>query len=356
MATLKDIALETGVSQATISRVLNEDPTLSTTPETRERILEAAKRLNYKTAGRRGQGKQKKKARLSGGEEGLTRRIGIAQMFDLKEQFEDVYFLQMKQMLDAVCFSYGWVTVLLSRNEEKHFVKQDEGDIDGIIAIGRFSSEEIRDFEQYTDSIVFIDSNPDNFDYYNIVPNYHMAVRLALDYCWELGQEKVAFIGNLSTNDDRRNLSTDARYYYYMMAMHKRNLFDEELVLECEGTASSAYGAMVQFLKDRTILPDAILVSRDVAVPGVLKALREFDIHVPNDIGIVTFNNTSLSEFASTPLTSVELFIEEQARSAAQSLVFSWNEGKDFLAKKIVVPCKLVDRQSVLPFVNLEEA
>lgn len=53
MATLKEIAQEAGVSQATVSRVLNEDPTLSVKEETKQKIFEIAERLEYKTSGAR---------------------------------------------------------------------------------------------------------------------------------------------------------------------------------------------------------------------------------------------------------------------------------------------------------------
>ena len=49
MATLKDIAIEAGVSLATVSRVLNDDPTLNVKEETKHRILEIAEKLEYKT-------------------------------------------------------------------------------------------------------------------------------------------------------------------------------------------------------------------------------------------------------------------------------------------------------------------
>ena len=50
MATLKDIATEAGVSLATVSRVLNDDPTLSVKEETKRRILEIAEKLEYRTS------------------------------------------------------------------------------------------------------------------------------------------------------------------------------------------------------------------------------------------------------------------------------------------------------------------
>lgn len=347
MSTLKDIANATGVSQATISRVLNGDPTLSTTQETRDKVFEAAKRLNYKTVTRRVQEQQAKNANIITYGDGVKRRIGVAQMFELKEQLEDVYYLQMKQMVDEICFSYGWTTVLLSRNEDKHFVKQDDVDIDGIIAIGRFTFEEVKDFEQYTDNIVFIDSNPDAFKYFSVVPNYHMALRQVLNHCFDKGKERVAYVGSVQTFDDYKVLSTDARFYYYKTAMTNKNLYDEDLVIDCETNIRSGYEKLTEFLESGKKLPDVIFASSDTIIPGIIKALTEHNIEVPKQMGLVSFNNTNLSEYANPPLSSIEVFMTEHAKMAAQCLFFGWENERNIIAKKIVVPCKLIDRKSV---------
>ncbi len=346
MATLKEIATRTGVSQATVSRVLNGDPALSVTQETRERVLKAAKELNYKTVSQRVQAQRQQSANALTYGDGVRRRIGVAQMFEMQEQLEDVYYFQMKQMVDEVCFSYGWSTVLLSRNEGKHFVKQDERNVDGIIAIRRFTKEEVKDFEQYTDNIVFIDSNPDAMKYYSIVPNYHMAVRQVLNYCWELGMKRIAYAGSIYTFDDRKELSIDARYYYYKNSMINKGLFDESLVLDCEMNARGGYESVCRYLDAGNSMPEVIFASSDAVAPGILKALHECGKKIPEEVGLLTFNNTSFSEFTTPPLTSIEVFLAEQARMAAQCLLFGWSK-LDHIAKKIVVPCKFIDRGSV---------
>lgn len=348
MATLKDIAAQAGVSQATVSRVLNGDPALSVTHETRERVLQTAQQLGYKTVTQRMQMHSRTdeaSAVQDAGEEGHRKRIGIAQMFEIREQMEDIYYMILKQMVDAVCFSRGWTTVVLSRNEDRHFVKNDGLPIDGLIAIGRFTGEEVADFESYTDNIVFLDSNPDALRYYSIVPNYHMAVRLVMNHCREKGQERVAYVGGVHTFDDRKKLSRDPRYYYYQASMIDRGMFDEDLVIDCGMNARSGYQAMCAYLEKNLPLPDVIFAASDAVAPGVVKALREHGIRIPQDLGVITFNNTSFSEYSDPPLTSVEVFLEENAKSAVQCLDFLW---KDFrMPKKIVVPCRLVERGSV---------
>ena len=73
MATLKDIAAATGISVSTISRVLNQDESISVTSQTQQKILEAAQALGYVPV----------RSRKSEGDRAL--KIGIAQMFESEQ-------------------------------------------------------------------------------------------------------------------------------------------------------------------------------------------------------------------------------------------------------------------------------
>lgn len=351
MATLKDIAGKVGVSQAAVSRVLNGDPNLSVSAETRENILRVAQELNYKTVTQRVQEHPKavQASNVSVGlglqEETPGKRIGVAQMFEMQEQIEDVYYLVLKSMLDEECFANGWTTVTLFRDENGKFVKNDEEALDGIIAIGRFTAQEIQNFEAYTDNVVFLDSTPDPLKYYGIVPNYHMAVRQMLQYCFSHNRMRVAYVGAKNTYNDEKKVSMDSRYYYYRTTMYNKHLYDDKLIIECDMNARSGYVAMKQYLEQYSEYPDALLISSDAVAPGVMKALQEKGLSIPEDIGVVSFNNTSFSEFANPPISSIEVFLRDNAKSAVICMKFLWN--KIMSPKSIVVPCSLVDRGSM---------
>ncbi|HAB88559.1 MAG TPA: hypothetical protein DCE60_06035 [Coprococcus sp.] len=77
----------------------------------------------------------------------------------------------------------------------------------------------------------------------------------------------------------------------------------------------------------------------------MVKALQECGRQIPDDIGIIAFNNTSFSEFSNPPLSSVEVFLKESAECAVLCMNMLW-DGIQF-PKKIIVPCMLVDRGSV---------
>lgn len=348
MATLKDIAERAKVSPATVSRVLNGDPTLNVTDETREKVLDAARELDYKTIRQRYRNLEEPGVDRRGGdgrEREKERRIGVAQMFEMKELQEDIYYLMLKNVLDEVIFEKRWMTVPLYRNEQKQFVKHDELPLDGIIAIGRFTREEIQGFHNYTNNIVFLDSSPDEQKYYSIVPNYHMAIRLALRHFREHGNESVAYLGGVYTYGDQKELTMDPRFYYYKNTLLERGTYREDLVMDCEMNAGSAYEVTCRWLKEKGQLPDAIFAASDAVIPGLIKALREHGIDVPGQVGVISFNNTNFSQLSDPPISSIEIYMRESAESAILCMEQLW-KGK-LHPKKITVPCSLVERGSV---------
>jgi LacI family transcriptional regulator len=365
MATVRDIAEKTGVSQSTVSRVLNRDVTISVAEETREKIFRVASQLGYKTISERHGAAYMEEngdsvTGMSGfGPAGYTiteetckaiaekmeLRIGIAQMFDAEELKADIYYMILKNILEEICFERKWNTVTLFRNEEKRFVKNDDGRIDGIIAIGRFSLQEIENFHEYTDNIVFLDSSPDELKYYSVVPSYHVAVRKVMEHFNEKGYERIAYAGSTRTFGDTKELKEDSRYYYYKTTMVNRGLFDEDLVIDCAMNATSGYKVMTEYIKKHGKAPEAIFVSSDAVSPGIVKAIHEAGLSIPGDVNIVTFNNTGFSEFSNPPLSSIEVFMRESAGAAVMCMYLLKREYNH--PKKIVVPCDLVDRNSV---------
>lgn len=334
MATLKDIAKKTKVSQSTVSRVLNRDSSLSVSDETREKIFKVASELGYKTVGQR-----------YNDEVFANKRIGIAQMFEFKEQFEDIYYLLMKNILEEECFSRHINTVTLFRNNERKFIKNDDEKLDGIIAVGRFTTDEIESLKKYTNNIVFIDFSPDEQKYHSIIPNYHLAVRIAINEFINKGHSDIAFMGSCYTFGDTKEITLDPRFYYYKNSMIDRKIFNEKYVIDCEMNSQSGYEKMKEYIKTGQKMPTAIFITSDTIAPGVLKALQEENISVPQDISIITFNNTSLSEFSNPPLTSIEVYMRENVK--ASLLCFDQLWSGESHTKKIVISCELIDRGSV---------
>ena len=104
-------------------------------------------------------------------------------------------------------------------------------------------------------------------------------------------------------------------------------------------------GAMVaKYLLDNGYT-QAIFAASDVVAPGLVKALREYDIQIPWDLGVITLNNTSLSRLSQPPLSSVEVFLQENADAAALCMELLWQ--KKIHPKQIIISCRL--EESVRP-------
>lgn len=343
MATLKDIAQRAGISQGAVSRILNCDSTLSVSDSTREKVINIAKELNYMPVSERY--RKEKNSIISKSSIGDERRIGVVLMCEMDELNDDIYYMVMKNVIDTVCFSRGWNTVQLFRDENGSFVKNDDQKLDGIVGIGRFSESEINSLEKYTTNLVFIDSSPDEMKYYSIVSNYHMAVRIILKHFHELGYEKIAYLGAVRTFNGKKILAIDPRFYYYSNVLKELGTYDEELVLDSESKSDSAYNVMCDYIKKNKRPPEAVFVASDVVASGLVKAIVDNGFTIPDDVGIVTYNNTMMSSQCNPALDSIEVYMMENAESAAQCLEQQWAGNK--LPRKIVIPCSLVERGSV---------
>ena len=145
MATLKEIANVVGVSVGTVSRVLNNDSTLSVGDETKIKIFNVAEEMQYKTLKQRKSSYKSKTNKL---------RVGIVEMYNPKEQLEDPYYLLLRSVVDKECFENEIEVVnLYKNNEEYRFIGEEF--INGIIAIGKFDKSEIKSLNKLSEKIVF---------------------------------------------------------------------------------------------------------------------------------------------------------------------------------------------------------
>ncbi len=334
MATLKDISNLTGISVSTISRVLNNDETISVANETREKIFAAANELGYTPS------KNKNKADVP-----QKLKIGIAQMFEMEQILEDSYYMYMKAALEKACFARGIETTNLFRNEQGKFITQAEFNLDGIFAIGSFTKEEIDSFKVYTNNIVFVDSAPDDEVYFSVLPNFHLGIRLAVNKFLQNGHTDIGFIGSHYTLQETRDLILDTRLYYFRNMLTDRGVYNEEFVLNCEMNSRSAYEVMNDFLKSSAKRPTALFVSSDAMANGVLKALHENHVKVPENMSVIAFNDTPLSENTRPPLSSIRVLQYELAQAALTSMDLKRSGIK--YPFKTVVPCLYIERESV---------
>lgn len=336
MATIKEIADYVGVSSGTVSRVLNHDSTISVSDETKMKIFDAAEQLQYKTIKQRKNESKEKVTKL---------RVGIIEMYNHQQQLQDPYYLFLRSVVDRECFDKGIEVVNIYKGDDGYKFIGDE-ELNGIISIGKFTKGEVNMMSKISDNIVFLDSSPNDHKFDSVKINYKLAINEALDYLVNLGHEEIGYIGSLKTLDDFKENNIDVRFKIYKEYMENKNIYDEENVLNTdEMTAMSGYESVKVFIKTSKKMPTAFFVSTDTIATGVLKALDENNIKVPDDISIIGFNDLIASQHTIPPLTTVRVHIENLASAAVDLIIERITKGRKY-CKKVVIPSELIIRKS----------
>lgn len=334
MPTITDIAREAGLSIATVSRVLNYDPTLSVTDETKKKVFEIAERLNYTKYKKKRPKKTEKK-----------KRIAIVQWLDSKEEISDTYYMSIRIGAEKKALELGYALIKVSDINEEF-----PADIDGVLAIGKFDQETVKKIAEQHKNVVFVGTNYplENFDTVN--GDFTQAAEKALAFLMEQGHERIGFIGA----EDKANLygfrtfkAPAINAFVDYLRFYDR--FDESLFFFRNTSAPNVqvgYELMTEaILQLPDSLPTAFFVVNDAMALGCLKALKEHNLTIPDDVSLISINDLSVAEFVSPPLTTVKIFTEEMGEIGVSML----NERIDSnpIARRIILSTELVIRETV---------
>lgn len=339
MATIKDIAAYAKVSSSTVSRVLNNDPTLSVADETRNRIIEASKELGYTTVRKRRN--EQKLENLS------SPRIGIILTCSLEEEedgVDDPYFSIIRQGVESECLNQGIYTNKVIRSTDSH-QEQIIEDIDGLIVIGGMNLGLLNRLKDSLDNIVFINNSPDEDSYDSVMIDFRKATTSAMEHLLNQGFKEIGYIGGSVSDDfsDNNLVSRDMRLTIYEEIMKSKGTYRRDQVFIGEFSMTQGY----QLMKDaisKGNLPEAFFIASDSMAIGALRAIQEANLKVPEDIAIVSFNDVQMAKFASVPLTSVKVYTEQMGRVGVKMLLDRIN-GRE-IPLKVTLPTKLVIRDS----------
>jgi len=338
VTTIKDIAIYANVSSSTVSRVLNNDETLSVTNETRQNILEAAKELKYVPVKKRGTTKSNS--------EQLKNKVGIVLCQSLEEELEDPYFLPIRQGIEKECRNQGLFDIeIFNLQNSNSNPNPFRNDLDGLIVIGSANPEFINKISIGTQHIIYINHSPNEAIYDSIIIDFKKATDLALDHLLGLGYKRIGYIGGnyVEHSTDHRLVKKDNRQTNFENRMKKENLYNSNDIHIGEFTMKDGYELMKIALKQGN-LPNSFFVASDPMAIGALRALKESNLSVPQDIAIVSFNDIEMAEYASTPLTTVKVHTEEMGRAGVRLLIERIKGRK--IPLKVIVPTELIIRES----------
>ena len=340
MATLKELSDRTGYSSATISRILTGDPSLAVTPEARTRVLEEAGKLNYAaTKSRRG---RSPKSLL---------RLGVAEMLTHDQRLEDPYYLYLRNFVEQACQENRFTFLPMERERDRYLPPEGEP-LDGIVAIGIFDPDQIEALHAISPKLVFLDSSPDELRSDSVVLNYRIGIEQALNYLLELGHTDIAFVGPAWKLDDWKRPAPEKRRSLFLELMSGRGV-EEPTLIEVPMDARKTALAVREFLAPDGLRPTALLCANEENAIGASRAIREAGLRIPEDISLISFNDTPLSELIEPPLTSVSTHVRDMAYTAvrlvSERCALHDRPAMRTQPQKVIVPPTLVIRGSTAP-------
>lgn len=331
MATLKDIAARAGFSLATVSRVLNHDASLNVTDDTRNKIYEVAEELGYQTMRQRSRNLSKRI------------RIGVIHWYSQKEELGDPYYLSVAKGVEKECFSRKVEFASVFKDGEKYTTGELD-DLDGFIAIGKFSNEDIQEFSAFSKNIVFVDSSPNDKVYDSVIVDIRSSTREVLKNMFNSGHRNIGFIGGREHVGKNKTALEDEREKAYRDFTREKDIYNERDIYIGSFTTEGGYDMMKKAVSKGDI-PTAFFVASDSMAMGVIQALYESGLKVPQDVGIVSFNDIPTSKYLIPPLSTVRVHTEFMGATAVGLLLERIKDSRE-IAKKVVIPTELIIRES----------
>lgn len=342
MVTLKNLSEITGYSIATISRVLNNDKTLRASEETKKIIKTVAKTSGYKTLQSK---KNKQKIKSS-----LYNRccLGIVEPSNIQEHIQDPYYLYLKGFVEQECFNKKIETVKIQYNpKSKKYNFFPNKKVDGIITIGHFSVKEIDDMKKITKNIVFLDCAPHDGNYSSVIVDLKLGLKRGVDYLISCGHKNICFVGPKTAPNIFKELELEIKRVAFLEYIKEKNISENCSLLECERSTESAYENTKLFIeKNIKNLPTVFLAVNESVALGILNALKEKNIKVPEEISVLSYNNTIFSAFITPPLSSISIDSEYMAQTAVE-LTVKQAKTKLFRPVQILTFPYITEKQSI---------
>ena len=330
--TINEVADEAGVSITTVSRVLNNNYPVK--KETRERIEKAIKKLNY-TPNAMARSLITKKSSM----------IGV-----IVPGITNLFFPTIVEAIDEFTKKSGYSISLCSTGGD-YQVEQNLSNalisrqVDGIIAID--PSIECLDNGYYSSlsdhtPVIIVNGYPKGYKCNFVCYDEEQGCKEAFDYLIALGHKKIAFIRG------GKSYSYDIKEKMYKALVVDNSFGYEEIVRLKLGNSIEVIEQAKEGVKDLLRMeerPTAIFACNDLMAVGVIQACEVFGLKVPEDISIIGFDNTIISDITCPRLTTVDQNMKDIGKRAAIELLDLIENGIK-IRKKVILGTNLVIKDS----------
>ena len=328
--TLEEVARLAGVSRSTVSRVINDHP--SVREETRVRVWEAIRKSGYRPHA---------VARSL-----VTKRTQIVGMVIpevVSHLFTDPFFPILLRSATEACNERGYQLMLslFSSSADRQEIYQRlvrNAYLDGVIvASAALGDPLISDLLRDGVPFVCVGRSPDERVHSVDVDNVG-GTQMAVEHLIRLGHRRIGMVTgrpDMTAGQDR------VEGYRQALVAHGIPV-DEDLIIEGDFTEASGMAGMQRMLPAE---PSAAFMASDTMAVGALKALRQAGRRVPQDISLVSFDDIPVASATEPPLTTVRQPIGRMAVLAVEALL-DLIEQPGSGPQRIVLPTQLVIRES----------
>lgn len=338
MTSIRDIAKLAGVSPASVSRILNDDPAFSINPNTRQRVIEIANRLHYT--------KDNKGPHYA--HDALT--IGLIVRHDIDAERNDPYFYEIRRGIEneASLWRIRVVKAFCMRDTEKDW--QQLKDYSAVIVIGEMTKEATQKVAALNKNVILVDNYAEHSGVDIIRTDFAERTKKILDLLYTYGHRNMAFIGGRSTVVDidghaiKQNHEIREASYREWMKLH--NLAHLTNVKIGQWGAKNGLKMMDEILQTKENLPTAVIVGSDPMAIGVYKAINNAGLKIPDDISVISFDDVEINQYLVPTLSSVRLEAREMGRTAVE-LMRNRMIGEHKMPVRIFCSSQLMLRESV---------
>lgn len=328
--TIKLIAQKANVSIATVSRALNNDERV--TEETRERILRISDDLNYKP-----------NLIARNFVKKTSYAIGL-----ILPDISDEFFTDIIRGVDEITYKNGFYTMVASSHKHRTLADSitafsQTGLVGGVILLVSAMTDELKNILNQTKiPVVLIGGGKQEHDFDTVaIDNYQGAFNATEYLIKKKKYKKIAHITGPAENYDAY-----LRKKGFIDACKKNGVsINKSFIVDGNYTIDSGYHGFIQLL-GLPEKPQAIFTANDMMALGCYDAANYFNIKIPDDIGIIGFDDIFISKYVNPGLTTVRVQIDEVGKAAAKLLIERLNQANGHEHSLIKISTELIIRKS----------
>lgn len=330
--TIKDVAKQAGVSISTVSRVINDSKPV--TNEVKQRVLDVIKETGY-VPNPLARSLVTKRSQL----------LGV-----IVPEVTDTFSAEVLNGIEEISKMYNYDILLSNTYSEKELVINSINllrakQVEGIVMICWDIDEEIIELLDNSGiPNVHISKTSRDYDIFNVSTQNYPATRDMTQFLIDKGHRDIAL---MVTNYHIAGLAVE-RLNGYKDALEKNNIkYNEDLLLKSSGTTYEDGYLSAKELLTNGSKPDAIFATSDEAAIGAINACFDLGFKVPEDISVAGFNDVKLAKLYRPKLTTVYQPLFDMGAVAIR-MIIKMISGQEIGEKKVELPYKIIDRESVL--------